>query len=135
MKVSAILSLRLQGHTLDQIGQSMDPPAIWKLLRRALANMLTEPFEQLRLLELMRLDEMMAAIYPAALGGDVAAVDRVLGVQARRARLIGLDMQPARYGDSYDERPKVRVEIIGSPDPEHVHRLEEQLRLRSHLGQ
>ena len=136
MRVSTILSMRLQGHSLDAIGAAQDPPvtkqAIWKTVKKALEHMLVEPFEHIRLLELARLDECLAGIYPAALSGDVAAVDRVLSIQARRARMLGLDAQPVRFGagaDEFDNPPKVRIEIVGGPDPDHVRHLEERLRL------
>jgi hypothetical protein len=97
-RISAILSMRLSGYTLADIGQSMNPPvsavAIHKTLKKALAAMLIEPFE-MRLLELARLDELTAAVYPAALNGDVAAIDRCLAISVRRARLTGLDLQRA----------------------------------------
>jgi hypothetical protein len=93
--------------------------------------MVIEPFEQLRLMEVMRLDEMLAGLYGSAMAGDVAAVDRVLSIMARRARLLGLDAVPVRFAsDAYDpfDPPKVRVEVTSDPDHEHVRRLEERLR-------
>ena len=63
MRLSTILSMRLQGHSLDAIGAAQEPPvtkqAIWKTLKRALSEMMLEPFEHLRLLELARLDEVL----------------------------------------------------------------------------
>ena len=139
MRISAILSMRLQGHTLREIGAAQEKPvsavAIHKCIRKALADMLVEPFENIRLQELARLDECLASIYPAALNGDVAAVDRVLAIGVRRARLLGLDAAPvvslrAGSGDSYDlDPPKARIEIVNGTDPDHIRRLEERLRL------
>ena len=138
MRLSAILSMRLQGHTLREIGAAQDPPvsmqAIHKTVKKALADMMLEPFEHIRLLELARLDECMASIYAQALDGDVAAIDRVLSIQARRARLLGLDAAPAvslRFGaaEDRDNPPAARVEVVGGPDPERIRYLEERLRL------
>jgi hypothetical protein len=40
--------------------------------------MVAEPLEQVRQMELLRLDELLAAIWPQAKAGDIGAVDRVL---------------------------------------------------------
>jgi orotate phosphoribosyltransferase-like protein len=44
-----------------------------------------------RNLELERLDRMMLAVWSDALKGHLGAVDRVLKISERRARLMGLD--------------------------------------------
>jgi len=75
--------------------------------------MLVEPLEQVRQLELMRLDRLLLAI-PKAISGDLAAIDRCLAIGARRARLLGLDIVPARPWE--DDPPPLRVEIINDPE-------------------
>jgi hypothetical protein len=45
--------------------------------------------------QLAVLDGLEAAVMPAALEGEVAAVDRVLAIEARRSKLLGLD-RPTR---------------------------------------
>lgn len=136
-RVSAMLSMRLQGFTLQAIGDAQDPPisfqAVHQAIKRALDRVVMEPFQHIKLMEIMRLDEYLAGLYERAANGDIAAVDRALAIGVRRARLLGLDMQPnagLRFGadglqeiDTVDpiagERI-VRVEIIG--DPEQVRR-------------
>lgn len=44
--------------------------------------------------DLVRLDALMEAIWPLATGGDLFAVDRILAIMLRRAKLIGLDHAP-----------------------------------------
>ena len=44
---------------------------------------------------------MQLAIWPAALAGDLFAIDRVLKVMSRRAKLLGLD-QPKKVALSGD---------------------------------
>ena len=128
--------MRLQGWTLEQIGQSETPTisfqAVQKGIKLALSRVAIEPFDQIRTMELMRLDELLAGIYERAASGDIPALDRVLAIGVRRARLLGLDMQTntgLRFGvdglseiDSIDPASErgVRVEIIG--DPEQVRR-------------
>jgi hypothetical protein len=137
MKVSAVLSMRLQGASLDAIGAAQDPPvtkqAIWKMLKRALSDMLVEPFEALRTMELARLDELMVPIYERALAGDISAIDTVLSIQVRRSKLLGLDAQPVRSGSGANEfdQPTVKIEVVG--DPERV-RAEQAARARLGLG-
>lgn len=46
---------------------------------------------QLRSEEISRLDAMLQGLWPAARKGGVTAVDRVLKIMERRARLLGLD--------------------------------------------
>lgn len=64
--------------------------------------------EDLRLVESARLDRLQAAVWAQALHGDVKAVDAVLRVMERRARLLGLDA-PAKI----DQRSTVRYVIEG----------------------
>jgi len=47
--------------------------------------------ETYRDLELERLDQAQAAIYNKVLQGDVAAIDRLIRIQERRSKLLGLD--------------------------------------------
>lgn len=47
--------------------------------------------EELRVEELSRLDGMLAKVYPKAAKGDLQAVDRVLKIGERRAKLLGLE--------------------------------------------
>ena len=62
-----------------------------KVYKRALARTLQEPAAEIRQLEADRLDRLQVAVWTKALRGDLSAVDRVLRVMERRARLLGLD--------------------------------------------
>lgn len=50
-----------------------------------------ESAEELRSIELERLDAMQAVMQQKALKGDAGAVDRVLRIMERRAKLLGMD--------------------------------------------
>lgn len=65
--------------------------AVYKLINRALRFTLQEPAEEVRQLELARLDRMMLSIWTAAKRGELEAMDRVLRIMDRRARYLGLD--------------------------------------------
>jgi hypothetical protein len=79
-RVSQMLSMRLQGASLAQIAGAQDPPisfqAVHKALKTALRDMVIEPLEQVRTLELLRSDELLSSIYENALAGDIACIDR-----------------------------------------------------------
>lgn len=47
--------------------------------------------DELRSEEVSRLDALLAAVWPRARKGEVAAVDRVLKIGERRAKLLGLE--------------------------------------------
>jgi hypothetical protein len=63
---------------------------------RALKDARRDPAEQLLRLELDRLDRLQLSVWQKALAGDVEAMDRVLLVMGRRAKLLGLDA-PSRH--------------------------------------
>lgn len=138
-KVSAILTERLSGKSLAEIGQAQDPPvspqAIQQMVQRVLRSQISETVEQARSLELMRLDQLLAAIWQRALDGDIACVDRCLAIMTRRARLLGLDLQPSAVfvrgaadgvETDADGRPIVRVTIENSPEVQRMEWLEER---------
>lgn len=52
--------------------------------------------DDLRVEEVSRLDGMLAGLWPTARKGGVAAVDRVLKIMERRAKLLGLDAPERR---------------------------------------
>ncbi len=59
---------------------------------REIAERTGERVDELRTLELERLDALLAAQWEAAMSGDVRAADRVLRVSERRSRLLGLEL-------------------------------------------
>ena len=83
-RVSAILALRYSGKSLAEIGAKQVPPvsaqAIHALIQRALGQIPQSATADIRLLECNRLDMLQASIWPAAMLGDIAAIDRVLAI-------------------------------------------------------
>jgi DNA-binding CsgD family transcriptional regulator len=67
------------------------PTTVNAWIREALRAIPKEEADDLRALELERLDAIMVPQMRAALAGDGFAVDRVLKIMERRARLLGLD--------------------------------------------
>jgi hypothetical protein len=90
------LRLRLAGYSHREIAAQLGvaPSSAYKRVRHALDEINKtnlESAEQLRALELLRLDELLNALWDTAIAGDLRAVDRVLKVMERRAKLLGLD--------------------------------------------
>lgn len=92
------VQLRLDGLSYEAIAAQLgwrSHASAHNAVQRGLADAVREPTEQLIRLEVARLDELHRALWPAALAGNVGAVDRVLRVMERRARLLGLDKPAA----------------------------------------
>jgi hypothetical protein len=129
-RVSAILAKRFSGKSLADIGAeenpAISPQAVQQLIGRALAAIPRQSTADIRLLEASRLDAMQAALWPAALAGDVQAITTTLKIMVRRAALLGLDLQRPVWlsnGDG-DDPQAIRVEISNNPQIERIKWLE-----------
>lgn len=87
------LKLRHAGATYDEIGQTLgiDRSMAHRAVARAIKDALGEPARAVVDLEVSRLDRLLMAVWPEAMDGNLAAIDRVLAISTRRARLLGLD--------------------------------------------
>lgn len=91
------IGLRLAGMDWDTIATRLhyaDKAAACKDVSRALAARLEEEgraVEEYREVELMRLDRLQAAAWPAALAGDVRSIEAVLRLMIGRWKLLGLE--------------------------------------------
>lgn len=88
------LELRRAGVAYDDIALAVgygNRGSAYRAVQRAIRRAHREPAEALRALESDRLDDVHRAVWPKAITGDLAAVDRVIKVQERRAKLLGLD--------------------------------------------
>ena len=138
-RISAILNKRFSGMSLADIAAAESPPCtvqnISSLIQRALTAAPQQGVAEIRALEAMRLDVMTEKLWPAVLMGDIAAIDRALAVMARRAKLLGLDLQPGGWADRDGEEidpSTIKVEIIGNPEIERVRWMESEIiRLRA----
>jgi hypothetical protein len=106
----AILNMRLHGLTFHEIARKLPEAGfrrvsvsrIFAIVTKNLRSCREQPARELRQLELLRLDQLQAAHYKAAMGGDAAAASRVLSIMDRRAKLLGLDAN-AEATNSLDE--------------------------------
>jgi hypothetical protein len=91
------LELRKAGATYLAIGRTLGyseqraHAIVTAELRRLNAERVEAAAEVARL-ECERLDALLLAVWPQAKAGDGPAIDRVLSIMARRAKLQGLDM-------------------------------------------
>lgn len=90
------VELRMEGKTFDRIGAELgvSRQRAYQLVHGALGKLQRETqdrVEEALALELERLDALQLAIYERATGGDLRAIDRMLRIMERRAKLLGLD--------------------------------------------
>jgi hypothetical protein len=89
------LVLRQAGATYTKIAKQLgyrNRSSAADAVTRALARTTPKPLaDEVRRLELERLDDLWRSMYPKAVQGDHLAVDRCLRIMARRAALLGLD--------------------------------------------
>lgn len=88
------LNLRKAGMSYERIADTLELSnrgAAWKCVDRALKATVQEAADDLRSIELERLDELFKAAYQKAIGGYMPAIDRCLMIMDRRSRYLGLD--------------------------------------------
>jgi hypothetical protein len=84
----------------------------YQAVRRGLQQTLKEPAEELRQLEVERLNQLFLVYYPRGLQGDVKAAELALKISARRAAIQGLDA-PLRHQHSGNEKaPPLVLQIV-----------------------
>ncbi len=90
------LALRRAGASFREIASQLgcSSTSAFRAVSRVLDRTMVELGESaavLRAMELERLDALLAAVWPAAVAGDLPSVAMALRVAERRARLLGLD--------------------------------------------
>jgi hypothetical protein len=88
------IELRRAGLTFQQIADRlgyMNRAGAWHAVQTGLRMALETPSRELIGLEVERLDALQASVWDRALGGDMKAIDRVISIMRRRAKLLGLD--------------------------------------------
>jgi len=95
------LELRRAGLGYEAIGAQLGlkKSQTHRLVQAGLAEcraQVTANADELRSEELSRLDGMLQGLWPRARKGEVSAVDRVLKIAERRAKLLGLDAPEKR---------------------------------------
>lgn len=115
------LELRRRGLSYREIARRCEyrgPSGAHKAVTSALSKTLRECSEDVRQLELERLDAMLAGLWDKATRGDVRSVSAVLRVMDRRAKLLGLD-QPTRL--AVTEAEDQTIVLTWADDAENVY--------------
>lgn len=111
-----VLKLRHKGLSYRQISEELrlsGPGQASKIFHRAIARYTSDIGPEVRQLEEMRLDELQQAIWDMALAGDLKAVETVLRIMERRAKLCGLDHTDKMQAQQMRiEADKVRIMAI-----------------------
>jgi DNA-binding transcriptional MerR regulator len=93
-KIFQALELRKAGLQFNEIAEIMGEKysqTVRDWVEKALKAHMEEPAEEVRQLEISRLDTMLEALWEKVLGGDPFAIDRCLKIMDRRAAYLGLD--------------------------------------------
>jgi hypothetical protein len=89
------LEYRKQGKEYQEIARLCgyhSRQAAYMAVKSLLDRTIREPSDELRQLEVARLDSLQSAVWGKALEGDPWAIDRALKISQRRCELLGLNM-------------------------------------------
>lgn len=111
------LALRREGMSYEAIAQRLgiSQPTAWRDVSDALKALQQEPAEDLRKIEVQRLDDLLLALWPKAKKGHPASVDRVIRIMERRARLLGLDAPTSITADVTGGLAELLARGFGAP--------------------
>lgn len=88
------IRLRKSGMSYDEIGRRLNvaPHVAYEYVVTGLSHFVEEPGEEVRKMEILRLDAMLHAIWAACMSGDLEAIDRALKIEQFRAKITGMLM-------------------------------------------
>lgn len=93
-RMTDALQLRKEGYNYDEIavrlGYSTRSGA-FRAVKRALKYTLKEPADDLRKLEISRIEELEKTLWPSATSGGLGAIDRLVKLMERKHKLLGLE--------------------------------------------
>lgn len=102
-KMAEALNMRKEGCTFEAIAKRIgyhDASGASKLVKRAMDMTIQEPADEVRRVELERLDMMLKALNPRIKAGEPRAIEVALGIGDRRSKLLGLDAPTKMETDS-----------------------------------
>ena len=89
-----VLELRRDGLTFESIARRLgyaSSAGAYKAFKRAMDRTVREPADEIRRIELERLDYYLECLAPHIAKGRGYAIEKAIMIQDRRARLLGLD--------------------------------------------
>lgn len=93
-KEAKVLDLRRAGFTFQRIAEEVgyrQASGAQRAYNRIMARNIPQAPEEHRQQELDRLDRMQVALWPRAMKGDDKAINTIIRLMERRARLVGID--------------------------------------------
>ena len=93
-KQKQALALALAGVDYQTIAEKVgynSRQAAWKAVKSALNKTIKAAAEDVKQMQISRLDTMLKAIWASVVAGNLGVIDRALRLEERRARLLGLD--------------------------------------------
>jgi len=94
IRAAELVKARISGMTFQQLADAfgyVDRSAAARAYDRAVHNTVWESLDEMRKLESMRLDDLHFLLWPSAMQGDIPAINAILKIMERRAKLWGLD--------------------------------------------
>ncbi len=116
LKRARAVELLGQGMSYDEIAQAVGyvhRGSAHRAVYQALAEREVDAVDDLRALEVARLDGLQAALWDSAMGGDARAAIAILKRISSRIRLLDLDRRRATEGD-VDHLLLVMGEAVGN---------------------
>ncbi len=87
------LQLRLAGRTYEEIRQAIgyaSASAAYGAVMSAMKKTLREPADEIRTIELDRIDKALASIWPAVLKGHLGSIAAFVKLSEHRSKIVGL---------------------------------------------
>lgn len=120
-------AMRLAGARYDDIAQALgynSRQAVHDAVQRMLRDLPAENPEHIKNMEMARLDRLQQGLWPLALNGNQGAIDRILRIMERRAKLLGIDAptqtQVAQISEVQvvfaDDAPLATPDAVAAPD-------------------
>lgn len=132
-RVSMALELRKAGMSYPEISKELGVSAdtVRKYVVESLREFRAESAEFVEEaigVDILRLDEMIAAIWPQVMAGHLGAHDRALKILERRAKMLGLD-RPVKTEHSGPDGGPIQIDALLGVALQQVRRLsDDQLR-------
>jgi len=112
------LELRKAGLSYQRIADELgyhSPQASWDAVNRLLKKTIQEPADEVRKLEIERLDKMLFSLWARIQKGDHQAVNEAIKISKRRSELLGIDSPVKHEVTGKDGAPLGPLVIIRGP--------------------
>lgn len=118
------MELREQGKSYEVIAStlSVSNATAFQMVQRALSRFQQEAAEDVKKMEVKRLDRMLDALWDRAMAGDDKAVERILQIMDKRAKYLGL-YAPIEVKHGIEKTPQeliMEAQRLGIEVPPHV---------------